>query len=174
VAERSGEVGCWIIAHQPIGQINKAETFWHLDAYATEGAAEAAKASGSVVVKSLGRIWLLTIADKGGTPSGGERIAEIGPLPVIAGETYFRSVHGSDLYAGNGGAGAHAFGTGGLVHAGWGDLSRNAERQADRAGWRSAGDRTGRPADASDRNRHGAAPRYGPDPSRFVEACDHA
>jgi hypothetical protein len=43
VAERTGEVGCWIIAHQPIGQINKAETFWHLDAYATEGAAEAAK-----------------------------------------------------------------------------------------------------------------------------------
>ena len=88
VAERTGEVGCWIIAHQPIGQINKAETFWHLDAYATEGAAEAAKASSSVVVKSLGRVWLLTIADKGWTPSGGERIAEIGPLPVIGGETY--------------------------------------------------------------------------------------
>jgi hypothetical protein len=23
VAERTGEVGCWIIAHQPVGQLNK-------------------------------------------------------------------------------------------------------------------------------------------------------
>src|SRR6266478_5496188 len=27
VAERTGEVGCWIIASQPVGQLAKAETF---------------------------------------------------------------------------------------------------------------------------------------------------
>jgi quercetin dioxygenase-like cupin family protein len=88
VAERTGEVGCWIIANQPIGQLTRSETFWHLDAYPTEVEAEAAKTTGSVVVKSLGKTWLLTIADKGWRPSGGERIAEIGPLPISAGQTY--------------------------------------------------------------------------------------
>jgi hypothetical protein len=39
-------------------------------------------------VKSLGKTWLLTIADEGWRPSGGERIAEIGPLPITAGQTY--------------------------------------------------------------------------------------
>ena len=61
VAERTGEVGCWIIASQPVGQIAKAEPFWHLDVYATRAEAEAAKASGGVVVESLGKTWLLTI-----------------------------------------------------------------------------------------------------------------
>jgi hypothetical protein len=35
VAERTGEVGCWIIANQSVGQLNKPETFWHLDVFAT-------------------------------------------------------------------------------------------------------------------------------------------
>jgi len=61
VAERTGEVGFWIIASQPVGQLAKAETFWHLDVYATRAEAEAAKASGDVVVGSLGKTWLLTI-----------------------------------------------------------------------------------------------------------------
>jgi quercetin dioxygenase-like cupin family protein len=88
VAERTGEVGCWIIVNQPVGQLTKSETFWHLDVYPTEVGAEAAKAPGSAVVKSLGKTWLLTIADEGWRPSGGERIAEIGPLPITAGQTY--------------------------------------------------------------------------------------
>jgi len=88
VAERTGELGCWIIARQPIGQLTKPQVFWHLDVYPTRAAAEAAKAPGSVVVESLGRTWLLTIGDMGWRPSGGERIAEIGPLPVTAGENY--------------------------------------------------------------------------------------
>jgi quercetin dioxygenase-like cupin family protein len=88
VAERTGEVGCWIIAHQSVGNLNKPETYWHLDVYATRSEAEAAKAAGSAVLESLGRMWLLTIADKGWRPSGGERIAEIGPLPITAGQSY--------------------------------------------------------------------------------------
>ena len=81
VAERTGEVGCWIIAHQPVGQLNKSETFWHLDVYTTLNEAEAGKTAASSVVESLGKVWLLTIADKGWRPLGGERIAEIGPPP---------------------------------------------------------------------------------------------
>ena len=88
VAERTGEVGCWIIANQSVGQLNKPETFWHLDVYATRAEAEAARGFGSAVVESLGKMWLLTIADKGWRSSGSERIAEIGPLPITAGQTY--------------------------------------------------------------------------------------
>jgi hypothetical protein len=74
VAERTGEVGCWIIAHQSVGQLNKPETFWHLDVYAARTEAEAAKIAGSVVVESLGKMWLLTIADKGWRPPGGNAL----------------------------------------------------------------------------------------------------
>lgn len=88
VSQRTGEVGCWIIAHEPVGQLTASQAFWHLDAYPTRAAAEAAKGPSGTVVESLGKTWLLTIQNAGWRPSGGERIAEIGPLPVTAGEKY--------------------------------------------------------------------------------------
>jgi quercetin dioxygenase-like cupin family protein len=88
VSERTGEVGCWIIAHEPIGQLNQSQIFWHLDVYPTRAAAEEAKGPQGAVVESLKKVWQLTIADAGWRPHGGERIAEIGPLPITAGEKY--------------------------------------------------------------------------------------
>jgi quercetin dioxygenase-like cupin family protein len=90
ISERTGaDPGCWIIANQPVGKLTKPQTFWHLDAYPTRALAEVAKGPLAAVVESLGRQWLLSIEDAGWrAPAGGERIAEIGPLPVTAGEGY--------------------------------------------------------------------------------------
>jgi quercetin dioxygenase-like cupin family protein len=88
VSQRTSEVGCWIIAHDPIGQLTSSQIFWHLDVYPTREAADAAKGPSGTVVESLGKVWLLSIQNAGWRPKGGERIAEIGPLPVIAGEKY--------------------------------------------------------------------------------------
>ena len=88
VSERTGEVGCWIIAHEPVGPLTASPMFWHLDVYPTRAAAEAAKGPRGTVVESQGKVWLLTIEKAGWRPAGGERAAEIGPLEVIAGETY--------------------------------------------------------------------------------------
>jgi len=43
VSQRSQEVGCWIMADEPIGQLKKSPVFWHLDNYATRFSAEADK-----------------------------------------------------------------------------------------------------------------------------------
>lgn len=40
------------------------------------------------MVESLGKVWLLSIDKAGWRPASGERVAEIGPLPVKAGDTY--------------------------------------------------------------------------------------
>ncbi len=88
VSERMGEIGCWILSHEPVGELSQPQMFWHLDVYPTRAAAQAAKGPQGVTVESLGRVWLLTIEKAGWRPSDGERIAEIGPLPVTAGEKY--------------------------------------------------------------------------------------
>ena len=89
VSQRTGEVGCWIIAHESVGQLARAQTYWHLDAYPTRDAATSAKGPRGTVVEALGKVWLLSIEDEGWRPSvKGERVAEIGPLPVSAGEQY--------------------------------------------------------------------------------------
>jgi quercetin dioxygenase-like cupin family protein len=87
VSERTSELGCWIIAHQPVGKVTS-QPFWYLDVYPTHEAAEAEKGPRGVVVESLGRVWLLTIEEAKWRPSKRERVAEIGPLPVVAGEEY--------------------------------------------------------------------------------------
>lgn len=88
VSERTGEVGCWILAHDDVGTITQTAVFWHLTVYPARAAAESAKAPHDTVVESLGKVWLLSIGDRDGWPRGGERVAEIGPLPVEAGRQY--------------------------------------------------------------------------------------
>ena len=64
---------------------------WYLDVYPTRAAAEKAREAGGSVLESLGKVWLLTIGKPGWRPSHeGERIAEIGPIPVVAGKEYTR------------------------------------------------------------------------------------
>src|SRR5262245_38334872 len=82
VAERTEELGGWITAVRAVGQLPQRPVFWHLDTYPTRAAAEATKGPRGTVVESLGKVWLFTIAEAGWRPAGGERIAEIGPLPL--------------------------------------------------------------------------------------------
>src|SRR5260370_4356752 len=87
-SQRTQEVGCWIMADDPIGDLTKSPMFWHLCTYATRAAAEANKGPRSTVVESLGKVWLMTIENEEWRPINGTRIAEIGPLAIVAGEKY--------------------------------------------------------------------------------------
>ena len=87
--ERPGEIGCYLTASAPLGGVPaQPPVFWHLDAYPTRAAAEAARGAGGTVVESLGRVWLFTIAPAAWRPAGGERVARVGPLPVAPGRAY--------------------------------------------------------------------------------------
>ena len=88
VTQRTGEIGCWVIANEVIGKLPAGPVSWHLDTYPTQVEAEAAKRPGATVVKSLGKVWLLTVAEAGWRSRGGERVAEIGPLPVTENAQY--------------------------------------------------------------------------------------
>src|SRR5258708_40074113 len=88
VSERTQEVGCWIMADDPIGQLTKLQVFWHLDGYSTRAAAQADKGPQGTVIESLGKVWLMTIEEAKWKTDHGNRIAEIGPLPIAAGEKY--------------------------------------------------------------------------------------
>jgi quercetin dioxygenase-like cupin family protein len=89
ISQRNDEVGCWIIAQEPLGRLPDEPIFWYLDMYSSRAAAEAAKGPRGTVVESLGKIWLFTIAETGWRSYGGVRIAQIGPLvPVNPGVKY--------------------------------------------------------------------------------------
>lgn len=76
------------MADDPIGQLKKSPVFWHLDSYPARNVADADKGPQSLIIESLGKVWLMTIAEEKWRSRHGTRIAEIGPLPVIEGEKY--------------------------------------------------------------------------------------
>ena len=85
-SQRTQTIGCWILADDSVGQLTKAQVFWHLDSYPTRSAAQADKGPQGVVVESFGKAWLMTSADEKWRSAHGNRVAEIGPLLIVAGE----------------------------------------------------------------------------------------
>jgi hypothetical protein len=88
LSARTQDIGCWILADNPVGQIAKPRIFWRLDVYPTRVAAQADKGPRGTVVESFGKVWLMTTEDEKWRSLHGNRVAEIGPLPVVAGEKY--------------------------------------------------------------------------------------
>ena len=76
--------GANTIATVVLGELPQTPLYWHLDTYPTRTAAETDKGARGTVVESFGKVWLFTIAEADWRPSGGDRIARIGPLPLGA------------------------------------------------------------------------------------------
>jgi quercetin dioxygenase-like cupin family protein len=88
VSQRTGPVGCWIMAQEALGPLPETPLFWHLSTYPNRAAAEAAKGPRATVMEALDQVWLFTIGAAGVRAPGGKPVAEIGPLPVKSGTEY--------------------------------------------------------------------------------------
>lgn len=87
LSQKTGETGCWILASHPVG-IPAHPVFWTIDVFPSNDLAERAKGPDSLVVESLGKIWLLTVGEKIGPLAHATRMTQIGPLAVHTGIAY--------------------------------------------------------------------------------------
>ncbi len=93
VAQRDGEIGCYLVATQPLATHPADPLYWHIYAFPTRAAAEraAGQATGvslpsvRTVVTSLGRAWLFVLAGAEWRAPGEGPTARIGPLVVPPG-----------------------------------------------------------------------------------------
>jgi quercetin dioxygenase-like cupin family protein len=81
-------VGCYLTGTEQLGVVSATPLYWHLDTYPTVAAATAARQGHGTVAQAHGRVWLFTIAEGEWRPQGGERVARVGPLPLVAGRAY--------------------------------------------------------------------------------------
>lgn len=81
-AEADDRPGANALASVPAVGLPRAPIYWHLDTYATRAEADAAKGPRSTVVETFGKVWLFTLEETGWRPSGGTRVATIGPLEI--------------------------------------------------------------------------------------------
>ena len=88
---RRGErtLGCYITAREELGRLPRDSALsWHIDRFASQASAQTAKGPRGTVVESLGQTWLFTIADSAWHPAQGDRVARIGPLPLVAADSF--------------------------------------------------------------------------------------
>ncbi len=90
IAQRGARtLGCYITAREELGRLPRdSALYWHIDRFASQATAQTAKGPRGTVVNSLGHTWLFTIADSAWHPAQGERVARIGPLPLVTADSF--------------------------------------------------------------------------------------
>jgi len=97
------------VAEMRIKQLPKGPLYWRVENFSTVDQAKAAAGSyrwnpdtvsydgsPSLVAEVAGKVWLFTLGAQGGATPGGNKVAEIGPVPPIRAREYLLRVnHGS-------------------------------------------------------------------------------
>ena len=77
-----------LLSHLAIGSIAGDAVYWSLDTYPTADAAMKDRGVNGSVIKAFGKTWLFTIGPLAARPKHGERVADVGPIPVTATTSY--------------------------------------------------------------------------------------
>ena len=86
--EKRPEFGCFNIGTVTDLHFTQASVYWHLRAFPSRKAAEAAKSATGIVVEEDGRVWLSEFGARNSAQRGGESIAVVGPLELPAAKSY--------------------------------------------------------------------------------------
>jgi hypothetical protein len=83
--EKRPEFGCFNVGTVTGLHFSQASVYWHLRAFPSRQAAEAAKSATGIVVEEDGRAWLSEFGARNSAPRAGEAIAVVGPLEPAPG-----------------------------------------------------------------------------------------
>src|SRR5688572_9953729 len=86
--QKRPEFGCFNVGTVTGLHFSQASVYWHLRAFPSRKAAEAAKSATGIVVEEGGRVWLSEFGARNSGPRGGESIAVVGPLHLPAAKSY--------------------------------------------------------------------------------------
>jgi quercetin dioxygenase-like cupin family protein len=81
--KRPDNMECAVLAHIRFTELPSGTLFLRLETFSTNERAQAAATAFSVVVEAMGKIWLLTLGNKGQRSEGGTFVNEIGPIPDV-------------------------------------------------------------------------------------------
>src|SRR5262245_41268701 len=68
------------VAERKLKELPEGPLYWRLENFPTLAQAQAAAGPTSLAAEVAGEAWLFTLGRKGGTSSGGSKVAEIGPV----------------------------------------------------------------------------------------------
>jgi quercetin dioxygenase-like cupin family protein len=86
--EKRPEFGCFNVGTATGLHFSDTSVYWHLRAFPSRKAADAAKSATGLVVEEDGRVWLSEFGPRNAAPRGGKAIAIVGPLQLPAAKSY--------------------------------------------------------------------------------------
>jgi hypothetical protein len=81
------------LAEKKVSELPQGVLYWRVETYPTRAAAESAAGEWSLVAEADGRVWLFTLGARGGATPGGQKAAEVGPIPRITATRYLLRVN---------------------------------------------------------------------------------
>jgi hypothetical protein len=81
------------VAEKKLKQLPAGPLFWQVQNFPTLAQAQAAAGPTSLTAEVAGKVWLFTLGPIGGSVPGGSKVAEIGPVPVIAAPEYLLRIN---------------------------------------------------------------------------------
>ena len=89
VAQRTSDTGCYLTGTLALPKLPSGPVYWHVYSYPSRAVADTVPPRpASIVVESLGTTWLFAIGAAEWQAPTGQRVARIGPLPVLAAKQY--------------------------------------------------------------------------------------
>lgn len=80
------------VVEKKVNELPRGELYWRIEHFPSLAQAQAAAGGTGLAAEIDGKVWLFTLAAKGGS-SGGSKVAEIGPIPPIAASEYLLRIN---------------------------------------------------------------------------------
>ena len=81
------------VVEKKLTQLPAGPLFWRVENFPTLAQAQAAAGPTALAAEVAGKVWLFTLGPKGGATPGGNKVAEIGPVPPIAAPEYLLRIN---------------------------------------------------------------------------------
>jgi len=81
------------VAEKRLKELPAGSLYWRLESFPALAQAQAAAGPTSLAAEVAGEVWLFTLGPKGGSTPGGSKVAEIGPVPLIAAPEYLLRIN---------------------------------------------------------------------------------
>jgi quercetin dioxygenase-like cupin family protein len=81
------------LTEKKLAQLPAGPLYWRVEKFATIAEAQAAAGPAALAAEADGKAWLFTLGAKGGSTTGGDKVAEIGPIPRITASSYLLRIN---------------------------------------------------------------------------------
>ncbi len=80
------------LAEKKVAALPAGDLFWRIDNFPSLEAAQAAAGEWALVAEAAGKVWLFTLGPAGAA-SAGVKVAEVGPIPRVAAQSYLLRIN---------------------------------------------------------------------------------